>query len=614
MRGALAAVFGVLTLCACSFGGEDDSQKKERPTMTAITEEIMREIVRDSPETATALGAPADMTGGSYANKLDDRSPQSVIALKTKVDRWLKSLAAFDRKTLTGQDAINYDVIAQQYGGLQAAMTLGYGQFSVSGWFGPYVINPLDSAFVTLPDFLDSQHAIRNTADAEDYLSRLAAVAVAIDQERTRFEADVKAGVIPPDFLIDRSLALLNDLVKGAPRDSVYVKSLERRLVVLPDVDPQLRDGFLARARGIVTADIDPAHRRLIDALQAARPRAGHSASASSLPNGAAYYAAALKFHTTTDLTAEQIHNIGLEQVAKITAEMDLILQSQKIVAGSVGQRMAALAHDPRFVYPNTDEGRARILAALNGQTQKMQALLPKYFDKLPKSAIAIKRAPIYSEESQPGAYYMPPPVDGSRPSAFYINLRNTADWPSYTLPTLTYHEAIPGHHLQNALILEKQDLPLLRRWLWFTAYGEGWGLYAEQLADEMGVYANDPYGRLGYLQSQLFRAARLVVDTGMHYYGWSREQAIAYMVRTTGDNVASVTTEVERYAVWPGQACAYMIGRLEIDRLRDKGMASLGPKFSLKGFHTAVLENGGLPLSSLERQVDDWIAKERAR
>ncbi|MET0547157.1 MAG: DUF885 family protein [Caulobacterales bacterium] len=614
MRKALLAIVGVVGVCACSFGDQDASKKKERPTMGAITEEIMREIVSASPETATALGVTTEFAGGAYTSRLDDRSPAGVTGLKAKVDRWVGSLAAFDRKTLTGQDAINYDVIAAQYASLKTAMQFGYGQFSPSGWFAPYVINPIDSAFVTLPDFLDSQHAVKSAVDAEDYLSRLAAVAVAIDQERARFEADVTAGVIPPDFLIDRSLTILNDLVKAAPQDSVYVKSLERRLVALPDVDAQLRDGFLARARGIVTADIDPAQKRLIASLQAVRPRAGHVASASQLPNGAAYYAAALKFHTTTDLTPEQIHNIGLEQVAKITAEMDLILQSQKISSGTVGQRMAILANDPRFVYPNTEDGRAKILAALNAQTKKMQALLPRYFDHLPKGGILIKRVPIYSEESQPGGYYMPAPTDGSRPAAFYINLRDTGAWPSYSLPTLAYHEAIPGHHLQNTLALEAQDLPLLRRWIWFTAYGEGWGLYAEQLADEMGVYANDPFGRLGYLQSQLFRATRLVVDTGMHFYGWSREQAISYMARTTGDNVASVTTEVERYAVWPGQACAYMVGRLEIDRLRDKAMAALGPKFNLKGFHEAVLANGGLPLSALERQVDDWIAKERAR
>jgi len=582
--------------------------------MPAIADEIMREIAQESPETATALGVTDEFAGGRFAAKLDDRSPASVSALRVSVDRWVGSLAAFDRNKLTGDDAITYDVIAQQYGGLKTALAFGYGQYSQSGWFAPYVINPIDSAFVTLPDFLDSQHVIRNVQDIDDYLARLAQVAVAIDQERVRFEADVKAGVVPPDFLIDRCLDILNGLTKTTPENNVYVKSLERRIAALPDIDAQLRDGYLARARGIVKADINPAHQRLIAALQNARLKAGHIASVSHLPNGAAYYAAALKQHTTTDMSPADIHALGLAQVDKITLEMDGVLQGLQLTSGTVGQRMAALSHDPRFISPNTPQGKAKIIATLNDQTKRMQAMLPRYFGRLPKATVLIKAVPAYSEASQPAGYYMPPPMDGSRPGAYYINLRDTSEWPSFALPTLTYHEAIPGHHLQNALTLERQDLPLLRRWLWFAAYGEGWGVYAEELANEMGVYANDPYGRLGYLQSQLFRAARLVVDTGMHAEGWSREQAIGYMARTTGQNVETVTTEVERYAVWPGQACSYMVGRLEIDRLRDKGRAALGPKFDIKRFHDMVLENGALPLAVLAREADDWIAKERAR
>lgn len=613
MRKIAVSIVSLLALCAC--GVSDDSAKKPpRPTMTAIADEIMREIVEDSPETATSLGVTEEFAGGRFSSKLDSRSPESITALKTAVDRWVGSLAAFDRRKLTGDDSITYDVIAQQYGGLKNALTFGYGQYSQSGWFAPYVINPIDSAFVTLPDFLDSQHAIRSVQDVDDYLSRLAQVAIAIDQERTRFEADAANGVIPPDFLIDRSLEILNGLVKAAPENNVYVKSLERRIATLPDIDTQLRDGYLARARGIVKADIDPAHQRLIKALQAARLKAVHTASVSRLPNGAAYYAAALKLHTTTDMSPADIHALGLAQVDKITLEMDGILQGLKLTQGSVGQRMAILARDPRFTFPPTPEGKAKIIAALNEHTKRMYGMLPRYFGKLPKAAVLIKQVPAYSEASQPGGYYMPPPADGSRPAAYYINLRDTGDWPSFSLPTLTFHEAIPGHHLQNALTLERQDLPLLRRWLWFPAYGEGWGLYAEELADEMGMYANDPYGRLGYLQWQLFRAARLVVDTGMHADGWSREQAIGYLVRTTGQSVETVTSEVERYAVWPGQACSYMIGRLEIDRLRDKGRAALGPKFDIKRFHDMILENGALPLTVLAREADEWIAKERAR
>ena len=311
-------------------------------------------------------------------------------------------------------------------------------------------------------------------------------------------------------------------------------------------------------------------------------------------------------------MTGAEVHAMGLEQVAELSARADQILRAEGRTEGTVGERISALARDPAQVYPNTDAGREELLASLNAQMADMQARLPAYFGRIPVSPVEVRRVPVTTEAGAPGGYYQPPALDGSRPGAYYINLRDTAEWPKFTLPTLTYHEASPGHHHQIALQMENDDAPMLMKLLGFSAYSEGWGLYAEQLADEMGVYDNDPWGRLGYLQSFMFRAVRLVVDSGLHSERWSREQAIRYMVETLGDAESTVTTEVERYCVWPGQAASYKVGQTVWGNLRTRAMTQLGDRFDIKGFHDTALNAGGVPLTVLERVVDDWIAAQR--
>ncbi len=298
---------------------------------------------------------------------------------------------------------------------------------------------------------------------------------------------------------------------------------------------------------------------------------------------------------------------MGLEQVAEISARADALLKAQGLTQGSVGERIAALGKDPRFVYPNTDEAKDELIKELNVQMVAMQARMPEYFGRLPKSPCDIKRVPAAIEAGAPGGYYQSPALDGSRPGAYYINLRDTAEWPKWTLPTLTYHEAVPGHHFQIALQQEKPDTPLLMKVMGFSAYSEGWGLYAEQLADEIGAYENDPFGQIGYLQSLMFRAARLVVDSGLHHKRWSREQGIRYMVDTLGDQESSIATEVERYCVWPGQASSYKVGHTTWVRLREDAKKRLGSRFDIKGFHDTGLNLGGVPLTVLERTMNAW-------
>jgi uncharacterized protein (DUF885 family) len=297
--------------------------------------------------------------------------------------------------------------------------------------------------------------------------------------------------------------------------------------------------------------------------------------------------------------------------VAQLSAQADSIMKAQGLTRGSVGQRYREMYSDPKFRYPNTDAGKEKLIADLNTKVQAIRARLPEYFGVLPKANVVIVRVPKYTEAGAPGGYYQNPSLDGSRPGRYYINLRDTAEVPSWTLPTLTYHEAIPGHHLQGS-IQQEANLPLIRKITGFNAYVEGWALYSEQLAVEIGMYKDDPWGHLGQLHDAIFRGVRLVVDSGMHAMNWSREKAIKYYTDSIGDPEASATTEVERYCVWPGQACSYMVGKVTFLRLRDKAKKALGPRFDLRDFHDAVLLSGAVPLTVLENVVDNYIAAKR--
>ncbi len=354
---------------------------------------------------------------------------------------------------------------------------------------------------------------------------------------------------------------------------------------------------------------MQPALDRQIALMKGLRATATHDAGVWRLPQGADYYAQSLAQATTTTLSPAEVHRLGLEKVAELSATLDVTLKAQGYATGTVGERLRALYQDPKFRYPNTDEGKEKLLADLNAKVGEITKRLPDYFGNLPKAPLLIKRVPKETEAGAPGGYYNGAALDGSRPGMYYINLRDTAETPSWTLPTLTFHEGIPGHHLQISLAQES-NLPIIRRVIGFNAYQEGWALYAEQLADEMGMYDHDPMGRIGYLHDALFRAVRLVVDTGLHDLRWTREQTVTYYVDNLGDQEASAVTEVERYCVEAGQACSYMVGKLTWLRLRAKAQAALGAKFDIRQFHDACLSNGAMPLAVLETVVDQYIAK----
>jgi len=571
--------------------------------LDALLEAFYEEALTDVPELVTRLG----LDSGPRAAAKSQLSPASTAELaadRAKTAEQLARLKAIPRSELTGMDAVNYDAVMFGLETTDAAnRSFVYGD---EGAGQPYVISQLNGAYQSVPDFLGSQHVIETKADADAYLSRLEAFATVMDQEIERVRRDVDLGVIPPDFVIERTLTQMNGL-RAEPGQSPLVTSVAERAAA-----KGIDGDYAGQAQAIYADKVLPALERQIALMGELAPRAVHDAGVWRLPDGEAYYEHALRASTTTTLTAEEVHQMGLEQARQLSARADVILKAEGYSQGSVGERIAALFKDPKYHFPNTDAGKEELIESLNVMTEAMYKRLPEYFGTLPKAPVEVRRVPKFIEAGAPGGYYNQPTLDGSRPGIFWINLRDSAENPTWTLPTLAYHEAVPGHHMQLAL-QQEADLPMIRRATFLSAYGEGWALYSEELAKEMGVYEDNPLGELGYLQAALFRAARLVVDTGMHAKRWSREKAIETMSSIDGSPTSSSTTEIERYVVWPGQACSYMVGKLTWLRLREKARTQLGDQFDLSAFHDAGLLSGAMPLTVLEAVIDNHIAARRA-
>ncbi|MGA7675930.1 MAG: DUF885 domain-containing protein [Rhizomicrobium sp.] len=559
----------------------------------------------ENPQTLTQYGiidgAWYDFTSG----KLDAYSPAERENRFARTRKFDAEIAAWDKKNLSPQERLSYDIVRWGY-----SRNLADEKYP---WLGAnnslYPVNQAFGIQMGLPNFLLSTHQIANARLARHYVQRLKALGTVLDAVRADVARQAEAGVIAPDFVIDRSIDEMKALIAPIPGENPLITHLAEKTAAI-GMDADERDALVNTAIATMLNTVYPAYRRLIAEEQRLRASAGHDAGVWRLKGGDVYYADQLKTLTSTDLTPDEIHTYGLSEVTRITAEMDGVLKSIGLTNGTVGERMDALMADPRFLYPDDAAGRAQVLTRYGQVLGRVRMLLPKYFAHIPKIALEVRRVPEFSEKGAPGAYYERPSLNGTRPGIFFANLRNVAETPMWAMPTLAYHEGIPGHHMQIATAMEIEGLPLQRRMGIMPAYTEGWALYAEHLAKEMGLYDNDPYGDLGRLQSELFRAVRLVVDTGIHAKRWSREQAIAYMQSTTGMANTDVTAEVERYVVWPGQACAYKIGMKTILDLRARAKSELGSRFDLKEFHKVVLENGAMPLWLLQENFDRWLAQ----
>ena len=574
----------------------------EDAKLRALFDQFFDEGLADSPEAVTRLGLDKGARAAAKS-QLDDASAAAMAREKARAVDHQKRLAAIDRAALSDSDKPNYDAV--KFTGDLEVEANGKFAYGAPGAGRPYVLSQLTGAYQDIPDFLGSQHGVETTQDAEAYLSRLAAFGTVMDQELERARRDVGAGVVPPDFIVERSLGQMRGL-KTDPSASPLVSSLAKRTA-----EKGLAGDWAGRAAKIYADAVVPALDRQIAHMEGLKGRATPDAGCWKLPDGEEYYRLSLKGSTTTTLSAEEIHQLGLEQARQLGARAEMLLKGLGYTKGTVGERIAALFKAPDQLYPNTDAAKEELIAHLNDLVKAMQARLPQAFGALPKAPVEIRRVPKFIEVGAPGGYYNRPALDGSRPGIYWINLRDTAENPKWTLKTLTYHEAIPGHHLQRSL-QQEADLPMLRRIAGFPAYSEGWALYSEELAKEMDVYAGDPLGELGMLQAALFRSARLVVDTGLHAKRWTREKAIETMTSIDGSPPTSAATEIERYCVWPGQACSYMVGKLTWLRIRAKAKAALGAKFDIRRFHDAALLSGAMPLTVLESVIDRYVASAR--
>jgi uncharacterized protein (DUF885 family) len=424
-----------------------------------------------------------------------------------------------------------------------------------------------------------------------------------LDNDTEEQRAEAARGFLAPTWSIDLTLGQMRKLRDVAPEKSTMVQSIVERTK-----EKGVAGDWERRATDLVAKGVYPALDRQIGLMEKLKPTTRAGDGAWRLQDGEAIYAEALRQATTTNFSPAEVHQMGLAQVAEISAELDTILKAEGYAQGTVGERLAALNKDPKQLYADTVEGRAKLIADLNGEVKDMYARLPRDFATLPSAPLEIRAVPVEIQDGASNGYYRRAALDGSRPAIFFINLKELGDWPRFTLPTLSYHEGVPGHHLQISIMQESKDIPTLRKLGFFSGYSEGWALYAEQVADELGAYENDPLGRAGFLQSFLFRAARLVVDTGIHTKRWSREQATDYMVQTTGYARARSQREVERYCTQIGQACSYKVGHTAWIRARDDAKKTLGSKFDLKRFHE-ILSEGAMPLSILERRIRERTA-----
>ncbi len=591
---------GALALGAGAARAAASPQTGAEAELNKAFDDFFNQNLDASPEQVTSFGLDKGPRADAKS-KLHDASLAEVERRKAETAANLARLTRIDRKALTGMAAVNYDCVLYN---LEASVE-GSRRFAYPSGNGPYVLSQISGAYQQVPDFLDSQHTIATREDCEAYLARLGAFARVMDQEVERARHDVALGVVPPDFCLTGALAQMKTLRAPADR-STLVSSLTTRARA-----KGIEGDWAGQATKVYEQAVLPALDRQMAFLESLRPKATHDAGVWKLPDGEAYYAHALRTRTTTTMTPAEVHKLGLDVTRELSARADTLFAKLGMTQGTVAQRYGALFKDPKYLYPNDDAGKAREVADLNALVHGMQARLPEYFGALPKTPLEIRRIPAATEQGS-STHYTAGSLDGARPGIYWLNLRDTGEAPFWDMPTTTFHEGIPGHHLQNTL-QRQADLPMIRKAGGFGAYGEGWALYAEQLADEMGFYKDQPAWELGYIHDALLRSGRLVTDTGLHAMKWSREKATETLSSIDGDPVSLSGQEIERYCVTPGQACSYMVGKVTILRLREKAKAALGPRFDIRRFHDAVLLSGSMPLTVLERRVDLFIVSQKA-
>ena len=573
-------------------------------SLNLFYDRVFAEVLFDHPELLSMLGLVEQFGITRHNGKLDDESPAHQ---QREFDRWKRDL------TQLRQYPVDRQSPAQK---LSTRVLDWFLQMQVEGekWqWHSYPVNQLFGAQNQFPSFMANTHRLLTREDCQYYLMRLDALPKKFDQLLDNLKVREEKQILPPRFVVEEVLKQMTDFISTPASENILATSFKTRAAKIEELTEAERADFQGRVELAITGKVYPAYQKLIDYFREVLPKTTTEDGVWKLPDGDAYYAYCLRENTTTSLNPNEVHDLGLREVARIENEMRVILDANGFVGQPIGEAMDKLRKDPRFLFPNNDKGRADALAEYTRLiTQATERSSKQLFLTTPHARIEVRRVPQFKEATAPGAYYDPPAMDGTRPGIFFANLRDMNEVPKWSMPTLAYHEGVPGHHWQISTAWELKGVPQFRRVIPFTAYVEGWALYCEWLAKQAGWYDNDPVGDLGRLRDELFRAVRLVVDTGIHAKRWTREQAIAYMREKTGMGEKEITSEIERYIVAPGQACAYKIGMLKIQELRARAEKELGNKFDQREFHDVVLKNGGLPLEILEEQVNDYIQRRK--
>ncbi|MFM2287993.1 MAG: hypothetical protein RL684_1136 [Pseudomonadota bacterium] len=555
------------------------------------------------PTQATGLGVDAGVHA-ALRGQLDDRSFAGVEKRRRFLHDALRQLGHLHRDGLDATTRTSVEVTESAFRTALDGMALPYGDATIGGWRNtPYVVIQNVGGYLDIPQMLDGDQPVRDAADAEAYLSRLAAMPALLDGELERLRAARAKGLVPPDFLLDKTLAALSrSVAEAASPDGPLVGPLVRKTST---ADAPIPGDWGARAASLASARILPALERQLAEIKSQRALATSDAGMLKRPHGPEWYAWGLRASTTTRRTPADLHAMGVAQLAELQSRMDAILKGLGLTQGTVGERAIELQRRPELNFPANDDGRAQIVAYMQSKIDAIRPRLPQAFRQLVRGHLEIRRMPLAQEPGAPAAYGGPGTIDGVVPGKVWVNLGDPTIHNKVTIPDLMFHEGIPGHVWQGEYA---QKLPLIRSMLAFNAYSEGWALYAEQLADELGLYDDDPYGRLGLLMGLSWRAVRLVVDTGLHAMGWSRDRALGEFIAATGLPRSNAESEVSRYCAWPGQACGYKVGQTEILDQRSRAQSALGAKYDLRDFNQAVVDGGNVPLDVLAANVTRYI------
>ena len=590
-------------LAACS---GVDRATQQSPARQMLEKQAV-EVLRMRPSLATRMGLTDEDLGIRVNDAMDNYNSTHMREWRRSIRAMRQELRALPEGAL---DPLTRDAMDDVYSQLLGASEIPFGFIDSYGRHRPYVINQIDHPLAYIPDMMVNFQRLQNAEDVGDYLRRMWALSELVAGVLSKFNEDASAGWLPPKPVLQGGLVFIEEFTSVPPEEHRLVTHLldtiERNGILTEEERAKVRNEAIA----VMYRVVYPSYRNAAKEVRERLPQATTQAGLWARPRGEQFYQRAIVTEARTRKDAEKIHDIGLAEVARILGEMDRKLKALGLNSGSVAERMRGLAREKRFLYADTDEGRAALIERVRGVAKDMESRLPDYSGRLPGQAVEIRRVPVELQAGKAMGYYSGPPADGKGPGTFWLNLRAMDELPWFQLPTLTYHETVPGHHLQIALARTRSDRPSLWRYTTNSAFSEGWALYAERLAWEMGVYEDAPYADLGRLQDELLRAARLVVDTGLHYKRWSMSKAISYMAETTGKGEAEVRAETVRYMATPAQALSYKLGMMAILEMREAARASMGEEFVLADFHDKVLATGPVSMPLLKREIGTWSAR----